>query len=165
MSNSLTVEVASLLKEARGTCLFLTAGNPYRCDDGVGPYIAGRLKALGITNVLDAGQTPEDIVDDAIARRPRRVVIFDAASFGGRAGEVRLIPEEMIPETTLSTHSIPLNVISQVIQTGTRAEMFFVGIQGRSFALGEGLSDEVRRAAEDIVAAVADSRRERYYGE
>lgn len=150
MSNLLTGDVLSALNPGQGPDLFLTVGNSFRGDDGVGPYLASCLRQFPV-RLLDAGRTPENIIEDAIALKPARVIILDAADFGGEPGEVRLIPEEAIPETTLTTHMVPMNVVSGLITKSTGAKIVFVGIQPKTVAFGEKLSGEVKQAA-DLIA-------------
>jgi hydrogenase 3 maturation protease len=90
-------------------------------------------------------------VDEAIGLAPKYIVVIDAADFGGAPGEVRVIEESAIPRTTLSTHMIPLNVVTGIISEQTGAKVAFIGIQVKSAALGEGLSPEVRAAAEQLL--------------
>ena len=119
----LTADVIELLKpESNGPLLVITVGNRLRSDDGVAPYIAEHAKRPknGII-ILDAGERPEDIVGKAIEVRPGRVVIIDAADFGGEPGEVRAIPEEFIPENPISTHRFPLRIISRLVTEDTGA--------------------------------------------
>ncbi len=153
MSNSLTGDVLAVLNSGSGTSLFLTVGNLFRSDDGVGPYLASRLAGLPV-RVVDAGHTPENIIDQVIGLKPSRIIILDAADFGGRTGEVRVIPEEAIPETTLSTHMVPMNVVSRLIKDDTGAEIVFLGIQPENVSLGEGLTPEVQEAAEQIFQTI-----------
>jgi len=119
----------------------------------VGPYLASRLAAFPV-RVVDAGHTPENIIDQVIGFKPPRIIILDAADFGGSPGEVRVIPEEAIPETTLSTHMVPMNVVSRLIVEDTGAEVFFIGIQPRTVAFGEGLTPAVQEAADQIVRTI-----------
>lgn len=149
----LTADVIELLKpESSGTLLVITVGNLLRSDDGAGPYIAEQAKRPknGII-ILDAGERPEDIVWQAIEFMPGRVVIIDAADFGGEPGEVHAIPEEFMPENPISTHRFPLRVISRLVTEDTGATVDFICIQPESVGFGEGLSDTVRSSAEEIV--------------
>jgi len=154
MLNSLTAEILEVLKPRSNQDLIITVGNSFRRDDGVGPYLSGKLRDFEKIKVLNAGDTPENIVDEAIASKPVRILIFDAADFGGRAGEVRTIPEGLIPQTALSTHSIPLNVITGIIAGETNAEIVFIGIQPKTVEFGEGLSEEVKKAADAIAETI-----------
>ncbi|HNV86279.1 MAG TPA: hydrogenase 3 maturation endopeptidase HyCI [Candidatus Omnitrophota bacterium] len=154
MSNSLTAEILEVLKLRPDQDLIITAGNSFRKDDGVGPYLSQKLSKLPQIRILHGGDTPENIMEEAIAMKPSRVLVFDAADFGGRAGETRIIPEHSIPQTAYSTHSIPLNVITGIIAGEAHAEVIFIGIQPRSVEFGEGLSAEVKWTADAIAEAV-----------
>ncbi len=159
MSNSLTDSVLGVLKPGHGLDLFLTVGNPFRGDDGVGSYLASRLKELPV-RFLDAGQTPENRIDEAVALKPSRVIILDAADFGGKAGEVKVIPEEAIPQTTLTTHRVPMSVVSGWIARQTAAQIVFIGIQPKTVAFGEELSREVKDSADRIAEAIGKNFKE-----
>lgn len=156
MLSSLTAEIKELLAAKPSERLLLvTVGNDLRADDGLGPYIAKHSTSLkpGII-LLDAGEKPENSLDEAVAKNPTQVVIIDAADFGGAVGEARLIPNECIPDTTLSTHTFPLKVIAKLIEEDTKAKVFFLGVQPKSVELGEGLSAEVKKTADEILEVI-----------
>ncbi len=157
MSNILTDNITDLLKSVPGSNVIVTVGNSFRCDDGVGPYIGASLEWIKGLKVINAGINPENIIDEVVELKPKRIFIFDAADFGAKAGEVRLIPKESIPESTISTHSIPLNVITELIGSSIDTSIFFIGIQPKSVGMGEGLSDEVRSAADEIVEVIGQN--------
>lgn len=150
----MAAEVQEALRPAScgQTTLIITVGNTLRSDDGVGPYIASQFQTADPSLVLlDAGDRPENILDQAIGLKPAKVIIVDAADFGGRAGEARVIPEELIPQATLSTHTFPLPVISKILARDTGAQVLFLGIQPKNVGLKEGLSEEVRKTAREII--------------
>lgn len=154
MSHILDSNIEKIVRFEEGRNLIITVGNTLRSDDGVGPYIASRLKVHERVAVIDAGTRPENVIDEASSLKPDMIIIIDAADFGGVPGEMRLIPEELIPETTVSTHSIPLCVITQLLRNDTHASVFFIGIQAKTMALGESLSPEVKKAADMLIRAV-----------
>ncbi len=151
MSSLLTAEILCALTPRAGNNLILTAGNTYRSDDGMGPFVASSLINRVSADVIDAKDTPENIVDEAIALKPDYILVIDAADFGGQAGEVRIISEELIPQTTLSTHMIPLSVVIKLITSETKAEVCFIGVQPKNVGFGEGLSGEVENTAEALI--------------
>lgn len=136
-----------------GKTLIITVGNSLRQDDGVGPYIAGCLTGRLPPEVvlLNAGDRPENAIETAIMHRPVKTVIIDAALFGATPGRVKFIREEEIPTATLSTHSFPIPVLSRLIAEDTGSKVFFVGIQARNVAFGEGISQQVKEAADEII--------------
>jgi len=133
----------------------VTVGNSLRSDDGVGIYIAKQIeKCKKNIIILNAESKPENIIYKAVKIKPKKVVIIDAADFGGRAGEIRLIRKTDIQNISLSTHSFSLNIVAGIIEEDTGADVFFLGIQPRSTQLGEGLSKSVRKAADKIISCI-----------
>ena len=117
----------------------------------MGPYIAAGLKQTFKLSVIDAGYNPENIIDQATKLRPERIIFIDAADFGGAPGELRLIDAQHIPEVSLSTHSVPLPVISRILNEDTQAKIYFIGIQPKSVEHQEGLSEQVKLAADALI--------------
>ncbi|MFH1062247.1 MAG: hydrogenase maturation peptidase HycI [Candidatus Omnitrophota bacterium] len=154
MSNTLTGNIIELLKLNPDSDLIVAVGNSFRFDDGVGPYIAGELEKIIGLKVINAGYTPENIIEEVISLGPKKILIIDAADWGGNPGEVRIIPEDKIPQTTLSTHAIPLNVITGIICQSIKTRVFFIGIQPKSVCFGEGLSGEIKKTADEIVEII-----------
>jgi hydrogenase maturation protease HycI len=152
MSNLLADNLTNLLtpQEFHHT-LIITVGNCFRADDGVGPYIASVLKSSAKLSVIDAGSAPENVIDQATKLAPGRIIFIDAADFGGTPGELRLIDVEQIPESSLSTHSVPLPVVSRILHEDTLAEVYFIGIQPKSVERKEQLSKEVSLAVDTLV--------------
>jgi len=156
MSNMLTVELNDIFTPStKGKLLVVTIGNSLRSDDGIGIYIAkGIKKCKKNIIILNADSRPENIIEKAVQIKPHKIVIIDAADFGGRAGEIRLIEKADIPNTSLSTHSFSLNIIARILEKRTGVEVFFLGIQPKSLRLGEDLSKSVVKAAEKIIASL-----------
>jgi len=156
MSKMLTAEIRNLFAPSKkGPLLVIVIGNSFRSDDGVGPYIARKIKKCKKNIIfLNAENKPESVIDKAVQTKPGKVIIIDAANFGGRAGEIRLIEKNDIPDTSLSTHSFPLNIIARIIEEDTGTDISFLGIQPKSVQLAEGLAEPVKRAAEKIISCI-----------
>ncbi|MFH0917819.1 MAG: hydrogenase 3 maturation endopeptidase HyCI [Candidatus Omnitrophota bacterium] len=155
MSNLLAGNLTNLLTPQEFShTLIITVGNCFRADDGVGPYIGAGLKQSAKLSVIDAGSTPENIMDQAIKLSPERIIFIDAADFGGVPGELRLIDAEHIPQASLSTHSVPLSVVSRILHEDTLAKIYFIGIQPKSVEHQDGLSKEVSLAADALIRHV-----------
>lgn len=138
----------------RGRTLVITLGSILRADDGVGPYVCGKVRfSRPDLRLVDAGTTPENIAQTAIDWKPEKVILIDAAHFQGRAGELRVIPlEEINRRTVLSTHSFPLSVTFSIVKEDTGAELVVVGVQAKSLEYMEGLSPEVQETASKLAA-------------
>ena len=169
MSNLLAGKLADLLTPQEfSRTLIITVGNSFRADDGAGPYIASALKQSSKLFVIDAGYTPENVIDQAVhilTQHPalpdqpvrasaQRIIFIDAADFGGSPGELRLIDAQHIPQVSLSTHSMPLPVVSKILQEDTKAKVYFIGIQPKSVAHQEGLSSEVEASAAVLIQQI-----------
>lgn len=157
MSNLLTDKIIAALTPQTDNSLIITAGNSFRRDDGVGPYIAEKLKEAGLTNVIDAGYTPENIIDEVIDLAPSNIIFIDAADFSGTPGQTRIIDENHIAQTTLSTHMIPLNVVSSLIADSIKTTITFIGIQPADVSFGEGLTSDVQKTADEIISEIRKS--------
>jgi hydrogenase maturation protease HycI len=133
--------------------LVICIGNIFRKDDGAAPYIAERINVFSKNFLLiNAGDRPENSIDQALDFSGNRIVIVDAADFDGIAGEVRIIPIDLIPENTLSTHTFPVKIIAKLLEHESNAEVYFIGIQGKDFDFGEGLSGKVKESADEIIS-------------
>lgn len=152
----LTAELQKALKPPKkGITLIITVGNDLRADDGIGNYIALNCKLqTAKLKIINAEDKPENIIDEAVAMKPSKVVIIDAADFNGKPGEARIFGEDSINSATISTHMFPLGAVAKIIKKDTGAEVFFLGIQPKSVALGEGFSVEVKKAADELIELI-----------
>lgn len=148
MSEFLTDEIKAAISP-KGRTLLITIGNPLRADDGVGPFVGERVKFKSSGNgVINAYTTPENIAQKAIELKPEKIILLDAAHFGGRPGEIKIIPLELInQQTVISTHSFPLSVTFSIVKEDTGAELVALGVQPASMEYGEGLTPEVKESA------------------
>jgi hydrogenase 3 maturation protease len=152
MSQFLTDEIKSAIAP-RGRTLLITVGNPLRADDGVGPFVGGmvRFKIPG-HKVINAFTTPENIAQAAIEFKPDKIILLDAAHFGGRPGELKIIPLEQISQhAVISTHSFPLSVTFSIVREDTGAELVALGVEPGSMEFEEGLTHEVKESALSLV--------------
>jgi len=143
----------ALTPKLNSKLLIITVGNELRCDDGVGPYIA-QVFPDGVNKnicLINAGQHPENFLDQAVGINPDKIVIIDAADFQGQSGECRLFVTNNIPEKTLTTHIFPLKAIAKILEEDTKASIFFLGIQAESVELGQIMSEFVKKSANEII--------------
>ena len=94
--------------------IILCIGNIEGGDDGIGPYIAKRLKVKSSQDmVLDCGTIPENYTGIIKQHKPDTLILIDAAEMSLPPGEIRLIPREKLGTMHLSTHGIPLSILIQ----------------------------------------------------
>lgn len=137
----------------KGRTLLVTVGSTLRADDGVGPFVGENLRFAGEgRKVINAYTTPENIAQDAVNFKPDKIILIDAARFGGKPGEFRIIPLDKInQQTLLSTHSFPLSVTFSIIKEDTGAELVVLGIEPGSMDYAEGLTPEVKDSALSLI--------------
>ena len=137
-----------------GRVVIACIGNEIRGDDGVGPFIAGLLKPTDRLTVVDCGETPENYLGVIAGHNPQKVLIIDAAYFGGEPGEVRAVKKSEIAGAGASTHDAILTLFADYIEARTGAEAFFVAIQPKTSQVGIGLSPEIEAAAVELAASI-----------
>ena len=134
------------------TIAIVGLGNVLRRDDGIGVYVASKLKNLlrnvsGVEVIL-----AEDRVDYAAKEleelKPGLIIVIDAMEFHGKPGEVRVVRLEDVEEPYAYTHRIPMKTIFKL--TGIEVPTYVLGIQVVSREFGEGLSEEVKAAGDEL---------------
>ena len=124
-------------------------GNPTRGDDAVGLKVIELLETMKLDTVLllRTETVPEGYTGKVREFKPTHVLMIDAAHFSGKPGEGRLIPTQLIKGTTISTHSMPLTILSDYIEKSICAKVALLGIQPVDLYYGEGLDPEVEKGA------------------
>ncbi len=141
---------------ADGACL-VGVGNPWRRDDGVGPWLAESLAGSGYT-VFDAEDVLENHVYDIARADCRNVVIMDAVAAAGEAGAVVFEPLDGLGEPAgLSTHKLALGLCGKILEAhGKRA--YLLGIVPADLDFGRGLTPEVAKAASGVLERILRAR-------
>jgi hydrogenase 3 maturation protease len=137
-----------------GRVVIACVGNELRGDDGVGPFVARLLHPGGATRVVDCGETPENYLGVIAAHRPEKVLIIDAAYFGGAPGEIRAVKKSEISGGGASTHDAILTLFAEYIEAQTGAETFFIAIQPERSEVGGALSPVVETAARGLASSI-----------
>lgn len=141
------------LLAGEGDLVLIGVGNPLRGDDGVGVEIAKILKQ-SLRNERVKVVIVEDRVD-LIPRmlrgaNPRAVLIFDAADFGGRPGDVRIMSSDEASGKAISTHEMPLDLMLRLAEKGAPA--YVLGIQVETLEFGTGISPAVKVAVDEVAS-------------
>ena len=135
-----------------GQVIFIGIGNPLRGDDGIGVKIAEDLKAL-----LRRGGVEVMVIEDRVDLIPKvlenrnvsLIIFFDAADFGGKPGEIRMMSVSESSGKTLSTHDLPIELMLKI--SGTNAPAYVIGIQATAIKFGEEIRPQVVEAGKAIV--------------
>ena len=130
-------------------------GNPDRADDGAGIEIARQLKGLVAERVFSETEGLEGIVLRILERKDAEVALFvDAVDFGGRPGEVQIFSDVSFPPCTISTHEVPLALLSTFLKKEGK-ETYLLGIQPRTLDFDSEISEEVHRSLGEIAAILS----------
>ena len=136
----------------------LGIGNTLRGDDGFGPEVASRVSRLKPDRVFDAGTVPEDFLGPVVKLRPVLVIIADAASFGGRPGELRLLRVDQLCGNCLGTHAPSLSLIEEFLKSECGARTLVLAAQPKAMAFGNALSPQmaaaIQAAADLLISAL-----------
>lgn len=137
------------------TTLVLGIGNDWRSDDAAGLEVARRLRAAGLRAVAWE-RDPWNLLD-AWEREPV-VILVDAVSSGAAGGTVHRLEAGAgaLPARLFrgSTHHAS---VAEAVELGRclgrlPARVEFIGLEGRRFEAGVGLTPEVARAVDDVAA-------------
>ncbi|MBI3153276.1 MAG: hydrogenase maturation protease [Chloroflexi bacterium] len=130
--------------------LLLGVGNRSRGDDGVGSYLIKRLQKKVKVPLLDAGDVPENCINQIESSGATMVLIVDAADFNATPGDIALIEFADLRKIGVSTHSANLDLLFKVIPRNRRPETLLVAIQPGSTSTGKGLSEAVRNSLDGL---------------
>ncbi|RLE62602.1 MAG: hypothetical protein DRN53_03720 [Thermoprotei archaeon] len=130
-------------------------GNELKGDDGVGVYIARKLRSLGHSSIIVAGISIENHVYRVLEFDPRTVILIDAIEAGLEPGsivlgDVKNVVHEFVP---ITTHTIPLPLIIRIVERelGHSVKWLLLGIQVGSTTIGEPISEDVKESADIVI--------------
>jgi hydrogenase 3 maturation protease len=133
-------------------------GSELRGDDRIGTLIVKKLIAYRHqkSNLLiaEGGTLPESFTGPLRKFSPNYVLLIDAADMNAQPGEIRLIEPEELGGYNASTHSFPLSTIIEYLKQEFSCEVDLLGIQPKSIDFGSSLSDEGRKAANQVVREI-----------
>ena len=135
-------------------------GNRLRGDDGAGPLVIDRLKAMDHPQLelIDAGSDAIGLLEFFEGRD--RVLIVDACQMGKQPGEYAIFTaaevDAVLDHDLQSLHGLGL---SEMLRMGSDLGMLpddlsILGIQPETLAFQEGLSVRVNAAADRVVAEI-----------
>ena len=153
----MAADVSSFFK-GMSRAVVVGIGSDLRGDDAAGAMVARNLKArVKSPNVLaiDAGVAPESFTSKIRKFKPSHVLLIDAADFGGGPGELIFTESSATLGRSISTHRLPLSVLSEYLRNQTSAKVVLVGIQPSGAEIGGKMSEKVVGAVEELTAVLA----------
>ncbi|RLF08250.1 MAG: hydrogenase maturation peptidase HycI [Thermoprotei archaeon] len=149
--------VDELIKEERPLVVILCIGNEERGDDGLGPYVAKKIKKLSRSNlikVIDSGTVPENYTGVIRKLKPTHVIIVDAVDFGSSPGDVILSFEPKFDGVSISAHKPSLTMLAKYIEKSIGSKVILLGVQPKILEVDSKMTQEVLIAGDIIVKAL-----------
>jgi hydrogenase 3 maturation protease len=145
------------LGSLNGDSLMVGVGNVLRGDDGFGPELVKNLSGKTEINLLDGGETPEDLLDQIVQTAPARLVIADAVALGGMPGDAALLESDQLGKRiAVSTHNLSLLMFIKYLKEKLpELDIKILGVQPRNIDFGKGLSTEVRKTIDNLAGIIA----------
>ena len=150
--------IREILPSATGLTLYVGLGNSLRGDDFAGSYIVTLIEGRDRIEKFDAGEKPENAYDRALEMKPAKAVFFDAADMGLPAGTVQIVYEDTLSIKAMSTHKVPLPLITKLIREETGAEIVICGIQPASVDFMKKMDESVKESCETLAKIINNSR-------
>ena len=143
--------------------MVIGVGNPYRGDDGVGPFIAGKLKKENLPGTLVKTHSGEGTSLMESWKGASKVILIDAMRSGALPGKVRRFDalSESIPSDFFhySTHAFSIAEAVELARVMDRLppHLIIYGIEGKNFEKEIGLSPEVDQASREVEKRVINT--------
>ncbi len=132
-------------------------GNPLRGDDAFGLETVSLLRRrVGPSPTREirihrVGPAPEFTISRVASRR-ERLLIFDAVETASSPGTLVFAPLWRTKYGYFGTHNLPLKLVPGVADNIQNS--YIVGVQPESVDVGEGLSEPVARARDEVVSSI-----------
>jgi hydrogenase 3 maturation protease len=129
--------------------LIMCIGNRDGGDDGIGPYIADTLERESQNDiVIDCGTTPENYTSVIKRKKPKILILIDAAEMKLPTGAIRIIPKEKLGTMHISTHGIPLSILITYLESKVE-RIIVIGIQPKR--MSGTLSRTVKKSGDHLI--------------
>ena len=140
--------------------LVIGVGNEYRGDDGIGIILAREIAAKSIAGVVVAEEPGEGTLLMSCWEQCERVILIDAVQTGTEPGKIYQLDASSSPIAknffNYSSHNFSVAEAVELSKTLKRLPKHFliIGVEGKSFAAGNRLSDEVREKIPDYLGII-----------
>jgi hydrogenase 3 maturation protease len=145
-----------------GVKLLFGVGNTMLGDDGIGPWVAERMRDCPGWHAEDCGTAPENFTGLVRKMQPRLLVIVDAADMNLTPGEFRRIPHNSVGQAGFDTHSLPLTHIIEYLRESVpkMPDIILIGIQPGPVAFNDEVSAPVIRGGEAVAEMLCNGEEE-----
>jgi hydrogenase 3 maturation protease len=146
--NEVKIDLKNWLSKAQKVVV-AGIGNPLRKDDFVGVEIVRNLqnKVSQSVYLIECETVPESFIEQITEFKPTHILIIDAALLNLKSGSSKLVePGQMVEQTAISTHALPLRIFCEYLAKTTGAKIALLLIQPKDADFGEGLTAELKNA-------------------
>jgi hydrogenase 3 maturation protease len=130
-------------------------GSELNGDDAAGIWVARKLKAAREVPAhflaIDGGSLPENASGPLRRFKPDIVLLVDAADMGQPVGTIQWLLSEQIGGMSASSHTLPLPVLGQFLESEFGCTVEYLGIQPGQLEYTLPMSAEVEKAVAQIV--------------
>lgn len=130
--------------------VILGIGNPLKGDDGFGPALVERLQGKITAVCLDAGTAPESYAGKIVKADPDTVLLVDAVHLDRAPGTWEILEKAEILKSGFTTHDISPRMFMDYLDNQIRADIYMLGVQPQTLALGGEMSEEVHKTLESL---------------
>ena len=138
-------------------------GNDFRGDDGVGRYVARKLKEImpQKVDILEAAGEATELM--GLWENKEKVILIDAVFSGAIPGTIyrydgKTQPLPASQFESQSTHAFGVVQAIELAKTFNTLpqSLIFYGIEGSSFEMGAEISPKVIEAAENVIKSILE---------
>ena len=156
-ADDLVRELRNLLSTYR-SFLLACVGTELRSDDRAGLEVCRELSKMGFSNVAECPHGLENCLHVLEEKKPELLIIIDAALIDEPCDYVLAEPSEVANQIPLSTHSVPLNLVLNLVESIANVRKVVVlGIKVRSLGIGLEMSEEVAERVRILAKLLAQT--------
>ncbi len=138
-----------------GPVYVLGLGYVDKADDGAGVLVANTLKKTFPDHSYSEHDGVEGTVLDISEKRgPGTVLFVDAGDLGASPGTIEIVPRDLIKETEISTHRVPVALMAAMLERSGKRVAIIV-MQPKTLEFRGALSTEMAASVESVVAALS----------
>jgi hydrogenase maturation protease len=140
--------------------MLIGVGNEFRHDDAVGLFILRNLRDLVPATITTVEASGEGTALIELWQNSHTVYLFDAVFSGAEIATIHRIDaqQQSVPAKFFhySTHAFSVAEAVELARSLNQlpAKLILYGVEGKNFAMGIGLSEAVKHAAEIVIQQV-----------
>jgi hydrogenase 3 maturation protease len=141
----------------KGKVVLVGIGNPLRGDDAFGPRLIERLTGKVRAVCIDAGTAPESYTGKIVKEKPDTIVLVDVVHLNQSPGDYALLGKAEIIKSGFTTHDMSPSLFIEYLESQTQADIYLLGVQPQTLAMGAEMSEPVKRALDKLTADLLKS--------